>query len=128
MQNRETAEALARRDPGLAAMYREEGAAQERDRYKGIEAVAADLGPGYGPLIKAMKADGRYTGADLAKAAVMTRQQAGGARWDGDRVKVQRDANAAWQSSAELRMAFDNDQHAYVAFRVAAAQLSGECK
>ena len=116
-------EAFKTRDPALAAIYAEEGAAMERDRYRGIEAVAADLGLEHQALIRAMKADGRYTGADLAKAAVMLRQ--GGANWSGDRLKVQREANADWQASAALRMAFDNNQKAYVAFRVAAAEQKG---
>lgn len=121
----ETAEQLALRDPALAAMYREEGAAMERDRYAGIEAVASDLGPGHQHLIQAMKADGRYTGADLAKAAVMSRQQQNGSDLSGDRLKMQRMFNAGWEASAPLRMAFDNDKRAYVAFRVAADRLKG---
>lgn len=119
-------EDFKKRDPGLAAIYLEEGAAMERDRYRGIEAVAADLGPEHRSLIQAMKADGRYTGADLAKATVMLRQS--GANWSGDRLKVQREANADWQANAPLRMAFDNNQKAYVAFRVAAAEQKGAKK
>lgn len=123
MRNSETAEQIEKRDPALAAMHREEGAQMERDRYKGIEAVASELGPEHQTLIMAMKSDGRYTGADLAKVAVISRQQQGGSNFSGDRLKVQRDANADWAASQPLRMAFDNNQSAYVAFRVTASQM-----
>ena len=97
------------------------GAEQERERWRGIEAVAADLGPGHSGLIRAMKADGRYTGADLAKAAVgMRRSEA-----TGDQLKIQREAKSDWGASPALRMAFDENWRAYAAFRSVAPSLKG---
>ncbi len=101
------------------------GAEQERERFRGIEAVAADLGPGHASLVRAMKADGRYTGADLAKAAVAMRQPENFSDATLDRLKIQREAKADWDSNPALRMAFDENQRAYTAFRIVTAQLKG---
>ena len=101
------------------------GAEQERERWRGIEAVAADLGPGYNGLIRAMKADGRYTGADLAKAAMVMRHTVGAGDASGDRLKIQREAKSDWEASPALRMAFDANWPAYAAFRSVAPSLKG---
>lgn len=99
------------------------GAEEERERWRGIEAVAADLGPGYDGLIRAMKADGRYTGADLAKAAVAMKQPENFVDATVDRLKIQSEAKADWEATPSLRMAFDEDRRAYAAFRIVTESL-----
>ena len=101
------------------------GAEQERERWRGIEAVALDLGPGHSGLIRAMKADGRYTGADLAKAAVGMRRSEATGEATGDQLKIQREAKSDWGASPALRMAFDGNWRAYAAFRSIAPSLKG---
>ncbi|MBC7619474.1 MAG: hypothetical protein H7293_10910 [Candidatus Saccharibacteria bacterium] len=101
------------------------GAEQERERWRGIEAVAADLGPGCSGLIRAMKADGRYTGADLAQAAMAMRQPENFNDATVDRLKIQRDATVDWQANPSLRMAFDDNWRAYSAFRTVSASSKG---
>lgn len=104
------------------ALY-EEGAAQERDRWRGIEAVAKDLDPQYEPMVKAMKADGRCTGGDLAQASLAMRRPLDFYEIQSlDRIAVQRDANKDWDGNAGLRLAFRNDQRMYVQYRVALAR------
>lgn len=101
------------------------GAEQERERWRGIEAVAANLDSGCNGLIRAMKADGRYTGADLAMAAVAMRRSEGDGDATGDRLKIQREAKSDWKANPALRMAFDANWPAYAAFRSVAPSLKG---
>lgn len=114
-----------RRSPEHARALYEEGAALERDRWRGIEAVAKDLGPWCAPLVKAMKADGRCTGGDLAVAAMaMTRSDDYNANVSMDRVAIQRDANKDWNDNEPLRHAFNKDQRMYTEYRVALAKAA----
>lgn len=109
--------------PERVMQLREEGAAMERDRWRGIEAVAKDIGPGHTPLIKAMKADGRCTGGDLAQAALAMRRQSSGSE-SVDRLAIQREANQAWAADPCLRQAFNSDQRMYTEYRVALAKAA----
>ena len=103
----------------------EQGAALERDRWRGIEAVAKDLGPMHAPLVKAMKADGRCTGGDLAQAALaMTRPSNAQADQSLDRVAVQRQANQDWAADSCLRQAFNKSQRMFTEYRVALAKAA----
>lgn len=118
-------EEFKRSNPHQAAAYEAEGAAQERDRWRGIEAVAKDLGPFHAPLIKAMKADGRCTGQDLAKAALATSKPGDFyANQSIDRLAIQRSANTDWSASEGLRQAFNNNQRMYTEYRVALAKTA----
>ena len=118
-------ENFKRYNPEQAQVYIEEGAAQERDRWRGIEAVARDLGPQHAPLVRAMKADGRCTGGDLAQAAVaMTRPSNSHIDQSPDRVAVQRQANQDWAADPHLRQAFCNNQRMFTVYRVALAKAA----
>ena len=111
--------------PEEAQAAMEEGAEQERDRWRGIEAVAKDLGPMHAPLVKAMKADGRCTGGDLAQAALaMTRPSNSQADQSLDRVAVQRQANQDWVADPCLRQAFNKNQRMFTEYRVALAKAA----
>lgn len=57
-----------RANPHRARAMIEAGAAAERERWRSIDNVAVDLGldPIKDPLVKAVKASGRYSGPDLA--------------------------------------------------------------
>ena len=114
-------EDFKRNNPERAQALLEEGAAQERDRWRGLEAVAADLGPMHAPLVKAMKADGRYTGADLAVAVVASMQGVQGAH-SVDRLAIQREANKEWNENPNIREAFGaHNKSAFSAYRAATA-------
>lgn len=120
---KEQVEAFKRDFPERAQQAAEEGAEQERQRWRGIEAVASDLGAGYEPLIQAMKADGRCDGSALAMAAVAT-MKPGDANQSLDRVAIQREANHDWSGNASLRHAFNGNQRMYVEYRVALAKAT----
>lgn len=104
--------------PGQWQQCLDEGAAAERARWRAIEAVAEGLGPDHAPLVKAMKADGRCTGADLAQAVVAMQQQRWGAE-TSDRLAIQRAAKETWAADEWVRHAFNDDRAAYIAYRVA---------
>lgn len=114
-----------RTNPEQVQAYIEEGAAMERDRWRGIEAVAKELGPRHATLIKAMKADGRCTGGDLAQAALaISRPSKPQAAVSVDHVAVQRKADEEWNADSNLRAAFQNNQQMYVKYRVALAMAA----
>lgn len=118
-------EDFKRTNPEQAQAYIEEGAAMERDRWRGIEAVAKDLGPHHAPLVKAMKADGRCTGGDLAQAALaISRPGNPQTAQSLDRVAIQRKANQDWTADSNLRQAFNSNQRMYVEYRVALAKAA----
>lgn len=62
-----TAEQVAASHPDIAAAFRAEGAAAERQRIQGVE---AQLIPGHEALINGMKFDGKSTGGDAAQAVL----------------------------------------------------------
>lgn len=62
-----TAEQVASEHPDIAATFRAEGAAAERERIQAIEATAI---PGHEALIAAIKFDGKSTAGDAALAIV----------------------------------------------------------
>lgn len=115
-------EAYKREYPEEAQAYMEEGAEQERDRWRGILAVAKDLDPRHAPLVKAMKADMRCTGADLAMA-VMALNHGSQATHSVDRLAVQRETDKAWAENANIRKAFGD--HNKSAFSVYRARMAG---
>ena len=121
-------EEYKRQYPEEAQAYMEEGAEQERDRWRGIEAVAKDLSPWHAPLVKAMKADGRCTGADLAMAVAASNHGSQGTR-SVDRLAVQREANKEWAENANIRKAFgDHNKSAFSAYRAVMAGRSQPSK
>ncbi|MCS4511132.1 hypothetical protein [Xylophilus ampelinus] len=69
-----TLEEAKRLYPTEYAAAMAQGAHNERERWKGIEAVADDLGPGYEAMVQACKANGNCTGATLAQLALKQRQ------------------------------------------------------
>lgn len=72
-----TVEALSTMNPSLVAILRAEGAGAERAR---IQAVEAQMLPGYEAQIAAMKFDGVTTGAEAAVAILALEKQARGAQ------------------------------------------------
>lgn len=114
---------LERDHPAIVMQIRQEGAAMERERFAGLDAVAKDLSPRHLPLINAMKADGRCTGGDLAQAANAMRRQSP-AHVTADRVTIQREASQAWAADPCLRKAFNSNERMYVEYRVAMANAA----
>lgn len=97
--------------PDKWAEARAMGAEQERARWRGIEAVAANLGPEHADLVRAIKADGRYDGSDLARAAVARMQNRRGP--GVGQLAVQRDLKKDWEDNPHLRLAFNNNEQVY---------------
>jgi hypothetical protein len=105
------------------------GAEQERERWRGIEAVAADLPPSFDAVVKAMKADGRYTGLDLARLAVTQMRLGRPAQpVNINSDLAQKNAVSAWAASPETRRAFSNDQATFNAFYQATADHNASQK
>lgn len=119
----ERVRSLIQDNPDEVAAALAKGAAQERERWRGIETVGSELPPSFGPVIKAMKADGRYTGHDLARLAV-SQMRLGRplqpTNINGD--MAQKNAIAAWSASPETRRAFSDDPAAFAAFYQATAE------
>lgn len=114
---------LIQDNPAEVAAALAKGAEQERERWRGIEAVASDLDASFGPVIKAMKADGRYTGRDLARLAVcQMRLGRPGQPANINSDLAQKNAISAWAASPETRLAFSNDQATFNAFYQATAE------